>query len=155
GEIAVRDDGSGMSLEVLLRHWMEPAGTSKLGPNGRRTRLGRRVLGEKGVGRFAADKLGGHLELVSRRRSEQNEVRAVFEWDRFEDETAMLTEVENQWEVRPPSEVASHGTVLRISKLRSQWNERMFRRLVARLSRLRSPFGQEKSFSIRIESDEF
>jgi hypothetical protein len=155
GEIVVRDDGSGMSLDALLRHWMEPAGTSKLGPNGRRTALGRRVLGEKGVGRFAADKLGGHLELLSRRRGEKDEVRAVFEWDRFEDETAMLTEVENHWEVRPPSEVASHGTVLRISKLRSQWSERMFRRLAARLSRLRSPFGQGKGFSIRIESDEF
>src|SRR4051812_39178784 len=59
-QIVVRDDGDGMSLESLLRHWMEPAGTSKAGPADRRTISGRRVLGEKGVGRFAADKLGAH-----------------------------------------------------------------------------------------------
>jgi hypothetical protein len=155
GQIIVRDDGDGMSLDALLRHWMEPAGTSKVGPKARRTRLGRRVLGEKGVGRFAADKLGAQLELISRRRGEKNEVRAVFEWDRFEDESLMLKDVESDWEVRPPSEIGTHGTVLRISRLRSAWSERMFRRLSARLGRLRSPFSSDAGFSINMESDEF
>lgn len=155
GEIVIRDDGEGMSLEVLLRHWMEPAGTSKGGARNRRTRLGRRVLGEKGVGRFAADKLGAHLELVSRGRGEKTEVCASFEWERFNDESLMLTDVENRWEERVPREISGHGTVLRVTKLRNQWTERMFRRLSARLSRLRSPFDGQKGFSIRMVSDEF
>ena len=76
GEIVVRDDGSGMDLDTLLGHWMQPAATSKAKPSSRFTRTGRRMLGEKGVGRFAADKLGGQLELISRRKGQRDEVVA-------------------------------------------------------------------------------
>jgi signal transduction histidine kinase len=155
GEIVVSDDGRGMSVEALLRHWMEPAGTSKTGTTGRRTRTGRRVLGEKGVGRFAADKLGSKLELISRKRGEAEEVRALFDWDLFDSDSLMLSEIRNHWEARKATAIRSHGTTLRITGLRSAWTERMFRRLSTRLSRLRSPFGDQGGFAIRIESDEF
>jgi signal transduction histidine kinase len=155
GTICVRDDGHGMDLEVLLRHWMEPAGTSKSGKGGRLTKAGRRVLGEKGVGRFAADKLARHLELISRRAGEKTELVAVFDWDQFDTDARMLSEVKNRWAKRAPIEIARSGTILRMSDLRTPWNERMFRRLCTRLTRLRSPFGEQNSFSIRIDSDEF
>jgi signal transduction histidine kinase len=155
GTICVRDDGHGMDLDVLLRHWMEPAGTSKSGKDGRLTKTGRRLLGEKGVGRFAADKLARHLELISRRAGEQTELRAVFDWDEFDTDARMLSDVKNRWDMRPPSEIMRSGTVLRMSGLRTHWNERMFRRLSTRLTRLRSPFGERNSFAIRIDSDEF
>ncbi|MGH2505037.1 MAG: ATP-binding protein, partial [Ktedonobacterales bacterium] len=55
--IEVRDDGHGMDLETVLYRWLEPATDHKRGgAHKRRTRLGRFPLGEKGVGRFAADK---------------------------------------------------------------------------------------------------
>src|SRR6266446_3352241 len=41
GEIIVRDDGRGMSIDVLLKQWMQPAGTSKVGLAGRRSASGR------------------------------------------------------------------------------------------------------------------
>src|SRR5438552_1055353 len=66
GAIAVVDDGCGMDLETVLGRWMEPAGSTKGELKDRITPKGRRVLGEEGVGRFAADKLGRPLGLVSR-----------------------------------------------------------------------------------------
>jgi len=66
GEIVVRDDGCGMDRETLLGRWMEPAASSKLRADRNVTPRGRRVLGEKGVGRFAADKLAGSREMLSR-----------------------------------------------------------------------------------------
>src|SRR5262249_57859619 len=66
GYVVVVDDGCGMDIETVLGCWMEPAGSAKGDARARVTRKGRRVLGEKGVGRFAADKLGRSLELVSR-----------------------------------------------------------------------------------------
>lgn len=152
--ITIQDDGSGMDLETLLRHWMEPAATSK-GPRARVTPRGRRVLGEKGVGRFAADKLGRQLELVSRPTGDGNEVRAVFDWDQYENDSLMLSQIRNRWQVRPAKVIPVHGTVLRIRGLRTTWNERMFRRLSARLSRLLSPFRQVDDFKILIQSDLF
>lgn len=155
GEVVVRDDGIGMDLDTLLTYWMEPGGTSKARSNDHRTGRGRRVLGEKGIGRFAADKVGRFLELTSRRTGTDEEVRASFDWDQFESESAMLADIKNRWEVRPAIEIARHGTVLRMAGLRSSWTERMFRRLCTRLARLRSPFREMDDFTIRIESDEF
>src|SRR5262249_36989554 len=62
GEIIVKDDGVGMDLDALLGGWMEPAGSTKNGDGHRFTPRGRRALGEKGVGRFAADKIASRLE---------------------------------------------------------------------------------------------
>src|SRR4051794_23155576 len=69
GHMEIWDDGDGMSLQTLLEAWLEPATEFKR-RNGRkqRTARGRYPLGEKGVGRFAVDKLGSRLELVSRLR---------------------------------------------------------------------------------------
>jgi signal transduction histidine kinase len=155
GEIKIRDDGHGMSLETLLTRWMEPAASTKTGKGRQVTRRGRRVLGEKGVGRFAADKLARHLEIVSRAQGGKDEVRANIDWDIFADDSLLLSDVKNRWEVRPSSEIRKQGMVLRMTGLRAIWTERMFRRLSIRLSRLLSPFREGDAFTIRIESDEF
>jgi signal transduction histidine kinase len=156
GFICIRDDGHGMDLDTLLGRWMEPAASTKVGRGRQITRLGRRVLGEKGVGRFAADKLARHLTIVSRCPRRPEEVRAVVDWDQFETDSLMLAEVMNRWEVRPAREIDGHGTILRLGGLRSKWTERMFRRLCLRLSRLLSPFRTDADrFVIQIESDEF
>ncbi|MGH6689726.1 MAG: sensor histidine kinase [Gammaproteobacteria bacterium] len=154
GEITVADDGSGMDLDTVLGVWMEPGATSK-NEASRRTRGRRRVLGEKGVGRFACDKLGRHLELVSRRAGDDDEVCAVFDWDRFESASETLASIRSHWSVRAATAIGRHGTVLRISGLRAAWTERMFRRLATRLSRLCSPFRELDDFGIILESDEF
>jgi len=154
GEIVVQDDGEGMDRETLLRQWMEPAGTTKGRGKTRFTRSGRRVLGEKGVGRFAADKLAQCLELISRKAGDKKEVRAFFDWDEFDNDSRMLSEVKCDWEVRPTG-LASQGTTLRLTHLRTTWTERLFRRVSTRLSRLPSPFEKQNRFRIRIESEEF
>lgn len=155
GEIVVHDDGCGMSLETVLGVWMEPGATSKGELDRRLTLRGRRVLGAKGVGRFAADKLARRLELITRQADGATEVRAVFDWDRFDSDSSMLADVRNRWEVIPASTIATHGTVLRMTGLRSAWTERMFRRLCTRLARLRPPLRGSDDFAIRVESDEF
>jgi len=154
GEITIADDGSGMDIDTLLGVWMQPGATSRNGGL-RRTGRRRRVLGEKGVGRFACDKLGRCLELLSRRAGSDVEVRAVFDWDRFDTTSDVLADIRNDWEVRPANAIERHGTVLRISGLRAAWTERMFRRLATRLSRLCSPFRELDDFTIMLESDEF
>src|SRR5471030_2506360 len=55
GEIEVVDNGKGMSLDVVRQAWMEPATPSKVKES--KTTSGRRVLGEKGIGRFATSRL--------------------------------------------------------------------------------------------------
>ncbi len=145
GEIDISDDGHGMTLETLLGRWMEPAASTKVGKGRQFTRRGRRVLGEKGVGRFAADKLARHLEVITRAQG-SDEIAAVIDWDMFDDDSLRLAEVKNRWEVRSAPTIKKHGTILRMTGLRSIWTERMFRRLSIRLSRLLSPFREGDAF---------
>ena len=118
---------------------MQPGGTSKASRNGRRTPKGRRLLGEKGVGRFALDKLARKVELVSRCPGQKHEVFALFDWDQFASNDRMLHEVRNRWTIRRTKEIKNHGTILKLTGLRMAWNERLFRRLSTRLSRLLAP----------------
>jgi signal transduction histidine kinase len=155
GSLDVRDDGTGMDVGTLLGRWMEPAASTKVGKGRQTTRKGRRMLGEKGVGRFAADKLARSLEIVSRCPGRADEVRALVDWDQYDNGSLLLSEVQNRWEVRPAKEIKGHGTLLRMTGLRAVWSERMFRRLSIRLARLLSPFRRDDPFVIRIESDEF
>jgi hypothetical protein len=63
GMIEVIDNGNGMSLDIIKNAWMEPATLLKK-RNKKSPTLSRRLLGEKGVGRFATSKLADFLEIV-------------------------------------------------------------------------------------------
>src|SRR5690242_12274939 len=66
--VMVTDNGDGMTLETVIGPWLEPAhgGKEIQKNNAILSKLGRLPLGEKGVGRFAAHKLGRQLLLVTR-----------------------------------------------------------------------------------------
>ena len=154
GSITVSDNGHGIDRETLLGRWMEPASSWKRDKGGR-TKKGRRFLGEKGVGRFAADKLAAHLEMRSRCPRSTQEIRAFVDWDRFDSNDRMLSDVRCHWRMGPGTKKRWHGTVLTLSRLRTTWNERMFRRLSTRLARLITPFSDLSDFRVTIGSDEF
>lgn len=158
GSIIIRDDGTGMSLNDVVNCWMQPGGTTKLGEKRKRTRNNRRVLGEKGIGRFACDKLGSRLKMVTRSKGDKQELEATFDWTAFEHDTRMLSDVHATWKLQKPTlfkKKKQTGTQLRIDGLRTKWTERLFRKLCVRLSRLRSPFDKKDSFRILIESEDF
>jgi signal transduction histidine kinase len=155
GKIVVKDDGSGMNVDTLLNHWMQPAGSSKK-VIGRRSPGGRRFLGEKGVGRFAVDRLGRHCEVISRVKGSKTEIVAKFDWDAFDTDDAFLSDIKMSWKTRKAETLASHGTVLQISGLRQAWTARSFRKLSNKLARILSPFETTTGdFGIVISSDEF
>ena len=86
GRIEVMDNGHGMSLETIQTTWMEPATLFRKHQQ-RSEQYGRRVLGEKGIGRFAASRLANTLEVVTRRAGEDREIQALFDWSQFDDES--------------------------------------------------------------------
>lgn len=157
GVIEIRDDGSGMTVEVLSDAWFQPATTSKRpGGRKRRTPRGRYPLGEKGVGRFAADKLGARLELVSCADGESREVRTWLSWDAFEDED-YLEDVKVQWQRRDPEVFlgTAHGTLLRITELRTRWDAALVERIHSSLGSLVSPTSRTGEFRMILDCPEF
>lgn len=159
GEIRILDDGCGMDLDTVLHSWMEPATHHKRPKNGVKVRTprGRIQLGEKGVGRFAADKLGATLEIVTRKAGEEDEVVLRVGWQHF-DHDRYLDEVESTWFTREPVEFAgsNHGTLLIIRSLRAKWNKGLVERIYTGLMRLVTPFSTASSdFTIKVDCTEF
>ena len=67
GQIIISDDGTGMSFKDIKDKWMV------VGTNSKRVELyseapyNRKFVGEKGVGRFAVDKLGERVEIKTKK----------------------------------------------------------------------------------------
>ncbi len=159
GKVEVMDDGHGMSFETVQSAWMEPATTHRK-RNSFSEQLKRRVLGAKGIGRFAAARLADYLHLVTRRATAPTQVRAVFDWSQFDDDSKYLDEVTVLWELEPASDISSdgrlallwqiqgvqhpqgqsHGTILAMERLRANWDRSKLQDLRSKLSRLISPF---------------
>lgn len=170
GTIEILDDGVGMSGDVIANTWLEPAT-----PNRRRqkhSRRGRRLLGEKGVGRFAAAKLAQRLSLSS--RSNGNEVTVSLDWRAFEDEDAYLDEIDIDWSESQPDVFSANGlakelwsdairdhvaakpgapiaepnarrgTLLRLEESRVDWTRSLVAELRTTLARLISPFDADQ-----------
>ncbi|WP_082016551.1 sensor histidine kinase [Cupriavidus sp. IDO] len=169
GCIEVIDNGSGMSLETVRGAWMEPATPSK---RKKKVSDGRRALGEKGIGRFAAARLATSLDLFSREPGSSKEVHAFFDWTQFENDETYLDEIFMPITQRPAQEVSksgvlnllcelgelkgrydySHGTVLRLNRLTQDWARSHFEDLQRGLSRLVSPFATLQDFRIKVSA---
>jgi len=155
GSIEVTDDGFGMDIDTVRRIWLEPATPSKklkkLSPSGRR------VLGEKGIGRFAAARLSAYSELFTRQSGSKNYVYAEVDWTQFDNEDMYLDEVEIITEsrlIKENSSAPEHGTKLRMTEIKNDWVDEDFRELQRSLSRLISPFTSLQDFRIRLEAPE-
>lgn len=157
--VLIRDDGHGMTREVLLGPWFEPATSHKgaregMANGGERSPGGRRRLGAKGVGRFAAQRLGQRLDLVTRSAGSGAELVAVFDWAAIEKEDGYLDEVRVPWKVVLPAErLKASGTTLEISQLRDVWTWDRFEKLRIGLSRLLSQRLDRDAFRIVLSVD--
>ncbi len=152
GAIEVIDDGHGMSLDTVLTTWMEPAVAAKRA--GKAISRTRRTLGEKGLGRFAAAKLGDTLQLISRVRGESTEVMANFDWSKWNTGDKYLEEVKCDWLIREPEELDKPGTIIRVSGLRHPWGIAEARELRNSLARLVNPLAKVSGFSIVLDVPE-
>lgn len=152
GGIVVEDDGLGMSLDVIRKAWFEPATISKTRDT--TTPAGRRVTGEKGIGRFAAARIAQAMDVETLAKGGRGLVRVRFDWGRFDDENSYLDEIKVNWEESQAPKSRKHGTTLRLTGLNDSWERGQFERLRGELSRLVSPIQQGAGFSITMELPE-
>lgn len=140
GQLVVSDDGHGMTLETIEDKWMEPATDDKIVR--KESPAGRSLLGSKGVGRFAAAKLGKTLSLHTVAEKASNTVLnslveiPKIEWDVF-NETKYLSDVVISYVERETRE--DTGTKLSIAGLAEHWTREKLRTLHLELKRLISP----------------
>ncbi|WP_194581963.1 ATP-binding protein, partial [Vibrio anguillarum] len=83
-ELVIADKGLGMTFDIIEKNWMT-IGTSNKRTNPFSKLYGRPVTGNKGIGRFACQRLAEQLELTTCAKTEQGfeHTTVLFDWDDF------------------------------------------------------------------------
>lgn len=136
GTLEVVDTGSGMSREQLLHGFMRISTVDKVSEP-KSPVYNRQRAGRKGIGRFAAQRLGRRLSIATQQNGVDYSLLLVIDWDTFL--TGIdLHMVANQVRVEPPLDFS--GTKLTIHSLRDSWSEAQIRRAYRFVSDLLQPF---------------
>jgi signal transduction histidine kinase len=151
--IIVQDDGVGMDEETLRDVWMMIATDFRAlqrRDEKRTKRFNRFPLGEKGLGRLSAHKLGKSIKLITRMR-EDEELVLEFNWDDIES-ASDLDSAGVDLEVRDPVIFTGnrHGTRFEITDLRETWTRGQARRLHRAVNSLCSPFKGPEDFEVKL-----
>ncbi len=164
-KIVISDNGIGMSFKDIQDKWMV------VGTNSKRNKLysdapfNRKFVGEKGIGRFAVDKLGERVEIRTKEKSTDKWLCVKINWDEYEQtakksdksntlQLSLFTEVENKYFFEKGNR-DEHGTVITITKIAEIWTANDIERLSKELSKLVSPFYPiNPPFNIWLTSDE-
>lgn len=150
--IVVEDDGHGMTYDEILNNWLEPATDIKAKNPWSRNKV-RRLLGAKGIGRFAVSRLGEVSLLTSAARSSNNagiEVSSIYiDWSQFTGEK-YLEDIELDIIKESLDSYDSTGVEIEVSSLRDKWTKGQVERLILELRRLSHPLGDDK-FSVYLD----
>ena len=154
GRISITDDGHGMSLDDIRLKWMEPATASKV-KDRLSPRKERKMMGSKGIGRFAAAKLGAKMALTSTVCAGEGNVSVLIpelDWSIFSDDV-YLSDIAIGCLVQDATDPT--GTLIEIIELREDWTKERLTRLYSELRRLISPFSasQEEAEEFRVYLD--
>tara|TARA_R110001583_G_scaffold38171_7_gene123449 strand:- start:64917 stop:67070 length:2154 start_codon:yes stop_codon:yes gene_type:complete len=163
GQIIISDNGTGMSFKDIQDKWMV------VGTNSKRAQLysdppyKRKFVGEKGVGRFAVDKLGERVQIKTKQLGDENWLCVNINWDEYEKlsedsnegQLSLFTDVENKYNYEPASK-NEKGTKIVITNIYDIWTTNDLERLYKELSKLVSPFYPvNPPFDIFIHSNDF
>ena len=138
GTLCIEDDGNGMDLDTLRSGWLLLGRSLKV-TQPALTRLGRQPIGEKGLGRLAALRLGTNVHLMSRPCTQRGtEYCLAIDWRQFDVADAVEDipiRIMRHETTKPP------GTSIEIRNLSWRIRQREIKRLARSLLLLADPFG--------------
>ncbi len=159
--ITIADNGFGMSFTDIRDKWMVIGTSNKRSNPYTPLPFNRKCVGEKGIGRFAVDKLGDKVNIITKQEGENDWLNVEIDWESYynssnNQQLSLFTDIENHYEFYPAEDKTKHGTTLNITNIREIWVEDDIQRFIAEVARLISPF--EKMilpFNIRVIAPEY
>lgn len=150
GTIEIEDDGFGMTPDIVENVWLEPGSNYKQEQFAERrlTPIYQRLpIGEKGIGRFGAHKLGNLIEMTTK-SANANEVFVRIDWTQFAEhrylEEVPIRIIERE---HPQHFVGGKtGTRIVIKGFRKPWERGMARNVIRAITSITSPFETIDSF---------
>lgn len=136
GTLKIQDDGDGMNREELVNGFMRISSTDKLHNPVSRT-YKRKRAGQKGIGRFAVQRLGDKLTIITQTLESNDALMLTIDWDDYRGDTN-LGSISNTLKIIPKKR--EKGTTLIISGLRERWSEAAIQRIYNYVSDIIQPF---------------
>jgi len=142
GSLKIWDNGHGMTREQLIAGFMRLSTSDKIhnpfSPTYNRPRAGR-----KGIGRFAAQRLGNRLTLITKTKGASKALRLVIDWETFGKDQELFSIANRLEEIESTRKT---GTTLIIDGLCEAWTESQMRRVYRYVSELIQPFPLSKKY---------
>jgi len=82
--ILIKDDGYGMEFNDIRDKWMVIGTSSKRKQPFSPNPFNRRCVGEKGIGRFAVDKLGNKVNIITQKSGANKKLNVEIDWNKYE-----------------------------------------------------------------------
>jgi hypothetical protein len=158
--IVIEDNGSGMTKDELLDHWMLIGTSNKLATK-KSARKKRVLIGEKGLGRLGLDRLCHKTIIQSFTQGDSHGIELEIDWAKYEgvddrlekikhDYYSILKEIPDTYTGKPKK--YTKGIRLILQDLKDIWTPEYLKDLKQELSLLISPFAGINDFCINLES---
>jgi signal transduction histidine kinase len=182
--IIIKDNGYGMEFEDIRDKWMVIGTSNKRTDPYSPEPFNRRCVGEKGIGRFAVDKLGDKVNIKAKKNGTNQKLNVEIDWNKYEipsqqqqltrdvqenaletnanvpkkegeDNIVLFTDIENEYQYED-ADINEQGVILIISGVREIWTQYDIDRLYKELKKLVSPFYPlNPPFDIYVSSNEY
>lgn len=136
GSLVITDNGHGMNMEQLINGFMRLSSSDKI-HNPQSPKYKRLRAGQKGIGRFATQRLGDKLTIITQANDENMACKVTIAWNKFNTDTDLssITSTISKIEKTQPS-----GTILKIEGLREGWSDAIVKKVYRCVSTLLQPF---------------
>lgn len=148
GILTIEDNGHGMSRSQLVNGFMRLSSSDKI-HNPVSEKYKRQKAGRKGIGRFATQRLGEKLIIITQTSQSLEALKVVVNWDDFSTDKDLLS-ISNSIELIPKTKES--GTSLIIEGLREGWSDTMIKRVYRYTSELLQPFPLSKKKEKELEN---
>jgi signal transduction histidine kinase len=158
--ITIGDDGYGMSFADIRDKWMVIGTSSKRKEPYTPEPFHRKCVGEKGIGRFAVDKLGDKVSIITKKADESEWLKVDIDWTAYysnsDSNITLFTDVENKYSYLPAKNTSESGTKLIITDIREVWTKTDIERFVSEVSKIVSPYvNLSYPFQVHVKAPSF
>lgn len=135
GTLIIKDNGAGMSQEQLLNGFMRISSTDKI-HNPISAKYHRTKAGRKGIGRFATQRLGERLTIITQTLNSDTALRLSIDWNQYEADRDITTIT---FPLETVEKERDEGTTLIIDNLRDGWSNAAINRVYRYIMELFQP----------------
>eukprot|EP01093_Parvamoeba_rugata_P011695 TRINITY_DN3239_c0_g2_i1.p1 TRINITY_DN3239_c0_g2~~TRINITY_DN3239_c0_g2_i1.p1 ORF type:complete len:381 (-),score=50.68 TRINITY_DN3239_c0_g2_i1:274-1416(-) len=158
GQIKISDNGCGMDENSISNGWLVLGSSTKRGAGV--TQNGRVQVGDKGLGRLAALRMGKVTRLASRPSNNPRIISSytsfdtTLKWETFDQQTT-IDKVDVDIHSSSFEEGVHSGTDIEINNLHKKITKPEVERLARSLMLLSNPFDEVNDFNLIFECDEY